>query len=214
MHSAARSVPGYASAMRRLCTLAVLLALAGLGPAASGPAAAQTQINRCIGPDGSAIYTDRRCGDIGALARPVPGESAGAQRRIALGCARTLRDLVHEISAAVDNRDVNRLAGVYHFAGMSHRGGYGVMDRLDAIVQRPLVDIAAVRPEAAAVAATARGNSFAASTFPQPPAAAAPAPRRSAPTALRLEQTVGDRITPRSTVLNLRRHMGCWWVSL
>lgn len=197
--------------MRRLYTLA-LLVLAGFGPPVAGPAAAQTQINRCIGPDGSAIYTDRRCSDIGALARPAPGESAGAQRRIALGCARTLRDLVHEIGAAIDSRDVNRLAGVYHFAGMSHRGGYSVMDRLDAIVQRPLVDIAAVRPEAAVIATTARSG-FAASTFPQQSAPAAP-PRRSPPTALRLEQTVGDRITPRSTVLNLRRHMGCWWVSL
>lgn len=194
------------AAMIRPSLPVLLLALASLLPTAPAPARAQ-QINRCVGTDGVVIYTDRRCSDIGAADRRVRAQDAHAARRAYRGCARNLQDLVYEVTSAIDNRDVNRLAGVYHFAGMSHRGGYGVMNRLDAIVRQPLVDIVAVRPEAPVVA-TAGGT-----IQPALPDASAAAARRP-PVALRLEQTVSDRITPRSTVLNLRRHMGCWWVSL
>jgi hypothetical protein len=37
---------------------------------------------------------------------------------------------------------------------------------------------------------------------------------RRAPVAIRLEQTLANGSTPSHTVLGLRRHLGCWWVSL
>ena len=192
--------------MHRLSALLLSVAAALAGPLPAAPALAQS-INRCMGADGTTIYTDRRCSDVGASARPQRGMATPA-RTAYRGCARNLQDLVHEVSTAIDSRDVNRLAGVYHFTGMSSRGGHGVMDRLDAIVQRPLIDIVPVQAEPPAVAPA---GGYAASTFP-PQATAAAARRR--PVGLRLEQTAGDRITPRSTVFGLRRHMGCWWVSL
>ncbi|TKS52780.1 DUF4124 domain-containing protein [Luteimonas yindakuii] len=193
--------------MRRPAALALALLAVLAGALPAGPGHAQS-INRCTGADGTTIYTDRRCSDIGAVTRPQRAGMAAAAPRAYRGCARNVQDLVHEVSAAIDGRDVNRLAGVYHFAGMSSRSGHHVMDRLDTIVQRPLVGIVPVQAE---TPAPVQAAGYGASTFP-PLATAASARRR--PVALRLEQTVGDRITPRGTMLGLRRHMGCWWVSL
>src|SRR5690606_16640057 len=61
-------------------------------------------------------------------------------------CSRRLQDLVFELTAAIDTRDVNRLAGIYHWPGTSSRGAYAIMGRLDAIVNRPLVDITPLQP--------------------------------------------------------------------
>lgn len=187
------------------------MAAALVGPPAVAPANAQS-INRCTGADGTTIYTDRRCSDVGGVAAPQRSAAASPAPRAYRGCPRTMQDLMHEVGTAIDSRDVNRLAGVYHFAGVSHRSGHSVMDRLDAIVQRPLVQIVPVQAQATAPA-PAPAAEYSGSTFPPAPLATAAAARRR-PVALRLEQTVGDRITPRSTLLGLRRHMGCWWVSL
>jgi hypothetical protein len=37
-------------------------------------------------------------------------------------------------------------------------------------------------------------------------------PHRRAPVALRLEQTLGNGVTPSRTVFGLTRHYGCWWI--
>ena len=200
--------------MRRPSALLALLAVTLTGAPAIAPAYAQS-INRCTGADGTTIYTDRRCSDVGAVSTPQSGAAPGPAPRAYRGCPRNVQDLMHEVSTAIDSRDVNRLAGVYHFAGVSHRNGHNVMDRLEVIVQRPLVRIVPVQAQATAPA-SAPSAEYSGSTFPSrvpPPLATAAAARRR-PVGLRLEQTVGDRITPRSTVLGLRRHMGCWWVSL
>src|SRR3546814_20853250 len=64
----------------------------------------------------------------------------------ARGCSRSLRDLVFEVTAAIDSRDVNRLAAVSNWTGMSNRNGYAVLGRLDVIANRPLLDVSAVLP--------------------------------------------------------------------
>lgn len=176
------------------CFLALIAAL-GSAPAS------QAQVRRCAGSDGSSIYTDRKCADIGAVDR-LPRQAAsgaGAARLYRTACSSNLQDLVYEITTAIDSRDVNRLAGVYHWVGMSSRAGYSVMRRLDGIAKRPLVDIIPIAP---AAADGADGD-----YYPQ-------AVVRRAPAGLRLEQTLANGSTPSRTLLRLRRHMGCWWVSL
>ena len=83
-------------------------------------------------------------------------------------------------------------------SGMSSSGAASVMDRLDAIVQRPLVDIVPVY-------AGQRRRARTTTTTRRPPCGA----RRSA---LRVEQTLANGSTPSRTVFGLRRHFGCWWV--
>lgn len=207
------------------------------------PQTAQAQVNRCTTDRGTVVFTDRPCAAIGANERlpraaAVPGN--GGLRRA--GCARNLQDLMYEITSAIDQRDVNRLGGVYHWVGMSAQSGERVLDRLQAIVDRPLVDIVALRgggtprpaPEAASAAAEtsaspasadAPGGSAASSATPTAAAPLVdpalgesapppPAPRRGGPVGLRLEQTLRGSATPSRTVFGLRRHLDCWWVVL
>lgn len=183
--------------MPYLAPVRFVLLLSLLAMAALWPAAADAQVRRCAGADGSTIFTDRRCQDIGAIER-LPrdaGRSAG-NRLYRSTCSRNLQDLVYELTTAIDSQDVNRLAGVYHWVGMSNRSGYAVMARLDAIVKRPLVDIIPVLP----------GNPED-DYYPQTTV-------RRAPVALRLEQTLANGSTPSRTIFGLRRYFDCWWVSL
>lgn len=242
--------------MRLTPTPVLLLACLAL----SLPAAAHAQtVQRCIGADGRAVYTDQSCQAIGATAR-LPSAAAGSHGRRLFngGCPRVLSQLVGEIGAAIEGGDVNRLAGVYDWSGVSQASASRLLDRLEAIVARPLVDIAPVYPDrgpaytpeaplilpeappaADATAAPARAGGPAAwmpswsarapddpgetgnATQPPPDDAAAEAMPRAAPSpspprpvALRIEQTLAGGATPVRTVFGLRRHYGCFWITL
>lgn len=124
------------------------LAAAGAFMAAPPPVQAQAQpaVRRCIAADGTQVFTDRRCADIGAsesIRRPPPASGAtlgpgGLRRAARPACARTVEELVHELTFAFDTRDVNRLAGVYHWPGASAESANRMMDRLGRLVERPL----------------------------------------------------------------------------
>lgn len=221
-------------AARRVAALLLLLAAACAWPA-------HAQIRRCATAEGGHVYTDRACSDIGATERaPRQAATAASGRLIRRDCSRNVQDLVFELTAAIDTKDVNRLAGIYHWPGTSTRTAYAIMGRLDTIVNRPLIDITPLQPppplptaptpatdplawRTAPAAATAQNP---AATDPPldaeepgiPDAVRAAAARqqqvRRAPTGLMLDQTVANRITPLQTVFSLRRHLGCWWVSL
>lgn len=179
---------------RRLPVLLPLLALTALWTLP-----AHAQVRRCTSSDGIPIYTDRRCQDIGATEQLSRADDDRPARFYRNGCARNLLDLVYELTAAIDSGDVNRVAGLYHWVGMSSSNGYAVMGRLDAIARRPLVDIVPIFP--------ARADGQAQDYYPRPS-------QRRAPVALRLEQTLSNGSTPSQTVLGLRRYLGCWWVQL
>lgn len=170
--------------------LRALPVLACLLIAAAGVRDAGAQVRRCELPGGQTIYTDQRCDAVGAIERrdAPPQAHARGYRPV---CARGLRDIHFEVSSAIESKDVNRLAGVYHWPGMSSRQGYDVMQRLQAIVDRPLVDLQPIYPGAddAHVA-------------------------RRAPVGFRVEQVSGRGSTPVRAVLGLRRHLDCWWITL
>lgn len=151
-------------------------------------------------PDGVSMYTDRKCADVGGVERLARDTHAiaGSRRIYRGGCARNVEDLVFEVTSAIDTGDVNQLASVYHWAGMSGRGSIGVMRRLEAVVQRPLIDIRQVTP---------RGpDGEDGDLYPQTTV-------RSAPTALRVEQTLRSSATPSRTVFGIHRYFGCWWLT-
>ena len=111
------------------------LFLCGLLPLAI-PAPAHAQVRRCTTSEGVDVFTDRRCTDIGATER-LPRDAAGttgAMRLRRSGCARNMQDLVYEMTAAIDARDANRLAGVYHWVGISSGTSAGLMQQLETIV--------------------------------------------------------------------------------
>jgi len=214
-----------------------LLACCLLATAPTAGGEAQAQIRRCVTEDGGHVYTDRRCSDLGAVERTQrPGTVQQGGRLIRRDCSRNLQDLVFELTASIDNRDVNRLAGIYHWPGASTRSAHAIMGRLDGIVNRPLVGIVPLRPEASPMPPAATpgalawrsadrtaappqaGEASAPGAAGLPPSVLAAAGRargaRRAPTALIVEQSLADRITPLQTVFSLRRHLDCWWVSL
>ncbi len=200
------------------CLRIACLAVVALVFAAAWSTRADAQIRRCIAADGQVTYTDRSCADVGGTNQPAPATQSPVYggKSYARGCSRGLRELIFEVTAAIDSRDVNRLAGVYSWTGLSSRSGYAILDRLDAIANRPLLDVSAILPEpslslAADGAMTLSGRVPAQAEvmqdYPQ-------AVVRRTPVALRVEQTLANGTTPSRTVFGLRKYMGCWWITL
>ena len=203
--------------MRSFLFLAALCAAAFIST--STPAHAQ-KVQRCTTLSGEKVYSDKPCEDIGAMDRlpSLSGDPStrGSSSLYRGGCSRTLSDLVYQISAAVEARDVNRLASVYQWSGISNESANRILDRLEAVVSRPLVDIVPVRPEAAPELPTppslsgelaAAANEEAEDSYPQ-------AHRQPRPVGLRLEQTLANGSTPSQTIFGLRRSYNCFWITL
>jgi len=192
-----------------LFALACLLAYSGVRPA---PVQAQQQgVQRCTTMSGDTVYTDKRCEDIGAMDRlPSTTTTAATGALYRGGCSRTLSDLVMQVSSAIQAQDVNRLAGVYHWTGTSDAGALRILDRLDVVVQRPLVDIVPIRPAPAPVldAEGAVVDENQDGYYPQT------ASQRQRPVGLRVVQTLKNSATPADTTFGLRRAYNCFWITL
>lgn len=200
--------------------------LAMFAGSALAPVPAAAQVTRCERPDGSAAFTDRGCDEVGAVGRAEGADRPG-RRMYRGGCARNVQDLLFEMSSAIDARDANRLAGVYHWTGMSSRGAVDVMTRLDEVVRKPLVDIVPVLPSAPQPSWFAAGGQLdeangwasvdAATAAVGGPALPDPGYQYPStvdqdPVALRLVQTLDNGGTPSETVFNLHHHFGCVWI--
>lgn len=195
----------------RMLLLTVSLSGAALLYGVATPAFAQ-KVQRCTTMSGETVYTDKRCEDIGAMDRlpqVTPGSSSGSGGIYRAGCSRTLSDLVYQITSAVENKDVNRLASVYQWTGVSNAAANSILDKLQAVVDRPLVDIVPVRPQpppivdADGVVIDDNSDGY----YPQ-----TAAPQR--PVGLRLEQTLKNGSIPSRTVFGLHRSYNCFWISL
>ena len=193
--------------MRRLLSVPLLLLAAIVLPRC-----ADAQIRRCVADNGTLIYTDRSCADVDAIERPGQangGRAVSARGRMP-GCMRNVRDLLYELTAAIDNRDVNQLAGVYDWAGMSSRGAYRIMAHLAVIADRPLVDANVILPTPQ-ISVQADGSTTVSGSLAADVVAGARVDRT--PVAIRIDQTLANGSTPSRTVFGLRRRMGCWWIT-
>lgn len=179
-----------------------LLLATGLAPVLlAWPRPAEAQVRRCVGPSGGVVYTDRQCADIGAIeqrAPAVPGAATGPRRLHAATCARTVTELLYEVTHAFDTQDPNRLAALYHWPGISNRTGYQLLSRFETLMRRPLVDVVPV------LNAVEHTGTFGTLEGPPPP--------RRFPVAVRIEQTLPNSITPVRTTFGLHKHVGCWWL--
>lgn len=187
------------------------------------PAAAADVIHRCVAADGTMVYTDKPCGELDArpLAPPEPIED-GATRTdesrpsgtvmntggaISLGgvtrddCVRRTDTLLFEIRAAVEARNVNRLASVYDWAGKSSGAAGNLLERLSRITDHPAAAVEFVYPQR--------------DPYADPMAMAAPAPAADErPTGVRIVQIApGQDVPSFEENLRLVRNAACWWVS-
>ena len=151
-------------------SLAIAFAAVGLMTTSFTSGAISEGIQRCLGSDGNAIYTDKACGR-NAKPQPLSGElltriardrsahppSAGelgvyrdasellpvpapARRSLSGGCARSPRQLEADLMGAFALGDVNRIAESYYWTGMQHRQAMGVMSRLEQLSEKPLAE--------------------------------------------------------------------------
>lgn len=207
--------------------VAILVLALGLLPA--GPAAPQGQrsgdadaagLHRCTGPDGAAIFTDRRCQDMLATEdapRPAPPIPQATVLRVRT-CARDQDDLLFGVRSALEDRDVNRLADFYHWVGMDTAQGYRMLDRLDAFSAHPLLEVQLVASAGADLAPEAQPEPEPEPAFdpeaadgdaPPPPPARRPRPADL----LRVDQLRSDSdMAQLVTYFHLRSNAGCWWL--
>lgn len=182
---------------------------------ALGPGSADAVVRRCIGPDGGTIYTDRPCeqfqardADAPADADPAPSATSGsdAERPLAAygpawaDCARTPDALLFTLRRIFEHRDINALAGLYHWSGMGGHNATVVMQHLESLLQWSSGSVDLVYPDAAFVV-------HAPEDWPDLPPEDPVGVRLVAP------QADLDYSQPEeSRMLGLVRHAGCWWL--
>ena len=186
--------------------LLLLIAAAHLAAAGS----AHAQVRRCSASDGTLVYTDRKCEDIGAVERRIAAPAGSlyrASRRPS--CARNVADLGYELGSALNSGDVNQVAGLYDWAGMATSNAYRLMDRLQVIASRTLVDVQPMYSGGA--------NEYGYDVVEFDPETGAVLTRpasRPRLIGLRVDQVLVDGHTPSRVVFGLRQRLGCWWIRL
>jgi hypothetical protein len=125
--------------MRRLAALLCLVLLV-----CAAPAAAQTDIHRCIGADGNPLFTDQPCAALQATpVKAVATASTASQPAVAppVLCASSLGQLRQNVINAFANRDANRLAGLMLWGGYGRGAAIADIRSLDSLMKQPLLDI-------------------------------------------------------------------------
>lgn len=186
--------------MRKTLAACLLLAVSLLATHAAR--ASPGDLNRCVGPDGRSVYTDKPCTDVGATVRPeapksLDGNSGPPPLRVHVhDCARTLEALRDGVGAAVAAGDVNKFASFYHWPGIGNAGAEGILKRMQGIASRPLVSVALSRAHAGEESDSALD---------------APPPSTATGIVIAQTRSAGDP-TPEHTYLGVTAYMGCWWV--
>ena len=180
---------------------------------------AQAAVRRCIGADGSTIYTDKRCEQLNAhdAEQPTdpptarsgePQSTTGTRDEPPLSsyglasqdCARTPETLLFMVRNALESRDINGLAGLYHWPGMGKWSARAVMDRLETLVTHSDGSAHLIFPDAAFVV-------FDPQAWPNLP------PEDPVAISLPMFRVDNPDSIPLSEVeLRVIRHTGCWWL--
>ena len=105
-------------------------------------------MHRCIGADGTPLFTDQPC----AALQATPVQSAAASRPAASGapapapslpppilCAATVAELRQSVTDAFATRDPNRLAGLMLWGGYGRSAAVSDIRALGALMQRPFL---------------------------------------------------------------------------
>lgn len=150
------------NAARTLLVSALATACLIAFPKLGGFGDANASIQKCVSPDGTVSYTDGACGAMGSpaalpahLARAIDNEadatieydangSVTAPTRLGprsalAGCARNPDQLQADIGYAFASRDLNRIAGNYHWVGLSHRDARGILGKLERMANDRIV---------------------------------------------------------------------------
>ncbi len=177
-------------------------------------------LRRCQRADGSVIYTDRQCElGQGEMATVIPNNvSAKPGVRVMApppACSRTANDLLYNVRIAIDSHDVNLLARSYHWPGLGDDQVESVLNRMEVLVQRPLVDIRLLYPESASIPDKVITDADIAydELGSNPDSDFSEAHQTSMPYGLKLQQYASSSSNEiLATHFGLRRHFNCWWI--
>ena len=108
------------------------------------PGGAQTEIHRCVGSNGSAVFTDQPCAALQAT--PVNPTAATAANAVAPAappvlCAASLGQLRESVIDAFASRDANRLAGLMLWNGYGRGAAIADIRALGELMKQPLLDV-------------------------------------------------------------------------
>lgn len=119
-------------------TILFLLLLAPL------PALAQNVIHRCVGANGSPVYSDQPCSAVGATSiAPPPTSTTAAPGAPTTGtlCAKDLGELREGLARAFATHDANRVGALVLWNGYGSNGAVESIQRLGALVKQPLLSL-------------------------------------------------------------------------
>ena len=178
---------------------------------------ADAAVRRCVAEDGRLIFTDRACEHFGAREvsttagvdeavtasadAPAQEPPLASYGPVAADCARTPEALLAALRQRLEARDVNGLAGLYHWPDMGKWSARAVMDRLENIAAQSDGLAELVYPEAAFVV-------FDPDAYPGIPP--------EDPEAVRIgafhDGGLSEPSPPPLATLAVIRHAGCWWL--
>jgi hypothetical protein len=173
----------------------------------TAPAVAQNPIQRCIGANGSPVFTDQPCAALQAASldpATKPSESSHSPEPPPTTlCAATLSELRQSVIDAFANHDANRLAGLMLWNGYGHGAAVTDIRALTALMQRPLLDLSPSRDSPPAGDGSS-ADPLAAATAPAPPPV-------SDQLVLHTAGSDGSG-SPHELRFDIVRHAGCLWL--
>lgn len=181
-------------------------------------------VRRCVKADGSVVFTDRVCNEQEQEKQQQPpatlpnsGTRLGTRPYIALppSCNRNPDELMYGIRSAINMNDVNQLAKQYHWVGITDTQAELLMNRLEVLVNNPLLDIQLLYPVAAEneQALIELNHDSEAYLDDAGELEASQQARRAQPYALRVVQYLSNTNNQtHSSTFRLQRHFECWWI--
>ncbi|HEY8586145.1 MAG TPA: DUF4124 domain-containing protein [Rhodanobacter sp.] len=185
--------------MYRLLALLCLVVLVQVAPAA-----AQTPIHRCIGADGSPVFTDQPCAALQAspvTAAPGAGQNATSGPPPVL-CAGNIDVLRQSVLDAFARGDANRMAGLMLWDGYGHGAAIADIRSLTDAMKQPLLGVD-IPDQSAPAPASSLADPFSMDVSPTPPRDASQ---------LVLQLAGGDGDSLRELRFNVVRQAGCLWL--
>jgi uncharacterized protein DUF4124 len=173
----------------------------------AAPVVAQNPILRCVGANGSPVFTDQPC--TAMQAAPLdpaakPNENGHPlEEPPPILCAATLGELRQSVIDAFANHDANRLAGLMLWNGYGHGAAVVDIRSLSALMKRPLLDLGPPRDSPPA------GDASSADPFT--PATPPATPPVSDQLVLHMAGNDGGD-SPHELRFDIVRHAGCLWL--
>ncbi|WP_052697587.1 DUF4124 domain-containing protein [Luteibacter yeojuensis] len=121
--------------------LLIILLIAAL------PAAAQSAVHRCVGKDGTRVYTDQPCETLGARSVEPPAATSSAATPAGLApstgllCAQDMATLRVAVANAFTTRDANKIGGLTLWTGYGSGGAVENIRSLQAVVRQTLLSL-------------------------------------------------------------------------